>query len=390
MESNKPIRIAMVAGEISGDLLGADLIAALKKNYPDIEVYGIGGPRMIEQGFHSLFDMDRLSVMGLIEVLGRLRELLGIRRKLFNQLRADPPDVFLGIDAPDFNTDLELKLKAAGIRTMHYVSPTVWAWRSYRINKIRRAVDHMLVIFPFEMKYYEQNNIRATFVGHLATNDAPEQIDRIAVRRSLGLPEQGKLVAVLPGSRNSELSRHADLFALTLARVHKHFPGAVFAIPFVKPVFKQRFAAALKKYGHEGLPIHNFDGRSREVLLAADVALLASGTAALESAIMRTPMVVTYRMNALSMWLIRRFAHVKLYSMPNNLAGYELVPEYIQHEATAENLSDELCALLSNDERRLTISAELEKIYQQLRCNTGEIASKAIMEEVERARNHSA
>ena len=389
MESRKPIRIAMVAGEVSGDLLGADLIAALKKTSPDIEVYGIGGPRMIEQGFNSLFDMDRLSVLGLIEVLGRLRELLGIRRKLFNQLRAEPPDVFIGIDAPDFNTDLELKLKAAGIRTVHYVSPTIWAWRSYRINKIRRAVDHMLVIFPFEMKYYEQNKMRATFVGHPAANETPEHIDRLAARQTLGLPEQGRLLAVLPGSRNSELSRHADLFVQTLARVHQQLPNVVFAVPFVKPGFRQRFMTALKKFGLEDLPIHGFDGRSREVLSAADVALLASGTAALESAVTRTPMVVTYRMNALSMWLIRRFAHVKLYSMPNNLAGYELVPEYIQEQATAANLSSELCVLLTDDDRRAAITSELEKIYQQLRCNTGAVAAKAILEEIERARNRS-
>lgn len=390
MESNKPIRIAMVAGEVSGDLLGADLIRALKQRCDNIEVYGIGGPEMIAQGFHSVFDMERLSVMGLVEVVGRLWELLGIRRKLFNQFRADPPDVFVGIDAPDFNTDLELKLKAVGIRTVHYVSPTIWAWRSSRINKIRRAVDHMLVIFPFEMKYYEQNNMRATFVGHPAANETPERIDRLAVRRSLGLPEQGQLLAVLPGSRNSELSRHADLFVQTLARVHEQFPDVMFAVPFVKPGFKQRFMSVLKKSGIENLPIHEFDGRSREVLSAADVALLASGTAALESAVTRTPMVVTYRMNALSMWLIRHFAHVKLYSMPNNLAGYELVPEYIQEQATADNLSSELCALLADDDRRAAISTELEKIYQQLRCNTGKIASKAILEEVERARSRSA
>lgn len=381
MHESRPLRIAMVAGEVSGDLLGADLIRAFRNSGINVEFYGIGGKNMIAEGFHSLFDMDRLSVMGLVEVIGRLRELLGIRKKLVNILVSDPPDIFIGIDAPDFNTDLELKLKTTGIKTIHYVSPTLWAWRTNRINKIKRAVDHMLVLFPFEIDLYRQHDIKATFIGHPAANDTPEVIDRKQMRKQLGLPLDEHVVAVLPGSRNSELSRLTDLYIETMCIIHQQQPDTVFAIPFVKPEFRKKFMHALKEKGQENLPIYGFEGMSREVLSAADLALLASGTAALESAVMRTPMVVTYKMNPVSMWIIRRFAHVKLYSMPNNLAGYELVPEYIQEDATPENLSTELISLLNDSDRRTRVSAELDKIYQQLRCDSGKVAMKVILEE---------
>lgn len=389
MEGKKKLRIAMVAGEVSGDLLGADLLDAFINKGIDAEFYGIGGPKMIARGFNSLFDMDRLSVMGLVEVIGRLWELIGIRRTLARTLLNNPPDVFIGIDAPDFNTELELRLKKAGIPTVHYVSPTIWAWRTYRINKIKRAVDHMLVIFPFEMDFYAQHQIRATFVGHPAANETPEKIDRKEKRKLLGLPEDKLVLAVLPGSRGSELSRLSDLYVKTMERINSNFPDVVFAIPFVKPEFRTRFYLSLDECGCNELPVYSFDGCSRDVLAAADLALLASGTAALESAVMRTPMVVTYRMNAISMWLIRKFAHVKLYSMPNNLAGYELVPEYIQDDATVDNLFNELSNLLCDNNRRETIARELDKIYHQLRSNSGTLAMNAVMEEIRHASNNT-
>jgi len=377
----------MVAGEVSGDLLGADLIKALKLHHPDIEIYGIGGPRMIEQGFRSLYDMERLAVMGLVEVLGRLGELLKIRKTLRDQLISDPPDAFVGIDAPDFNTDLELKLKKAGIPTLHYVSPTVWAWRGYRIKKIRQAVDHMLVVFPFEMKFYEKQHMRATFVGHPAANETPEVIDKTGARKALALPIDKDVIALLPGSRGSELSRHAELFVDSVVRIHARYPDAVFALPFAKPQLRQAFLDAIGKREQQSLPIVYFDGRSREVLAAADVALLASGTAALEAALMRTPMVVTYRMNPLSAWLIKRFAHVKLFSMPNNLAGHELVPEFIQEKATADNLSSSVCRFLEDSARRQHVTRELSGIYTQLRCESGKLAAEAVLSEVRLSRD---
>ncbi|MBE9516031.1 MAG: lipid-A-disaccharide synthase [Proteobacteria bacterium] len=378
----------MVAGEVSGDLLGADLIAALKKKSPDVEVYGIGGSRMIAEGFRSLYDMERLSVMGFVEVLGRLKELLSIRKRLARQLINDPPDAFVGIDAPDFNAGLEKTLKKNGIPSLHYVSPTVWAWRAGRLKKLKMAIDHMLVMFPFEMEYYEKHNIRATFVGHPVANAIPEVIDKDDFRKQLGISHDGILVALLPGSRNSEMTRLADIFVQAAARILKRYPDAKFVIPFAKDGLKQRFDTALRNHNLEELPVYQFDGKSREVLAASDIALLASGTAALESAVIRTPMVVAYKMNSLTAWLIRKFAYVKLFSMPNNLAGYELVPEFMQSDATPENLSDAVCDLLNDSDRMHRIQAELAKIYHQLRCNSGDLAAEAVIDEVRCANNH--
>jgi lipid-A-disaccharide synthase len=379
MQSLPPVRIGVVAGEVSGDLLGAGLLKSLKQRIPDIQFEGIGGPEMIAQGCHSLFPMERLSVLGITEVLGRYSEISDIRRRLLKHFLSNPPDVFIGIDSSGFNLGLEQKLKQAGIPTVHYVSPQVWAWRGWRIRRIRRAVDHMLVLFPFEEKYYRARQVPVTFVGHPLADQIPDVPDRDAFRQKLKLPLDATIIALLPGSRTSELRAHADLFVRTASWLHARNKRLSFIAPLVNRETRVIFEEAIKRNDAWDLPMTRMFGHSRDAMAASDIVLLASGTAALEAALLKRPMVVTYKMSFFSNLLIKLFSQVKLYSMPNHLAGQALVPELLQGNAVPEKLGETIEYYLSNPARVKLICKEYQKIHDQLRRNADERAAEAVV-----------
>lgn len=367
-----------MAGEVSGDLLGAGLMQALKRRLPKISFEGIGGVEMQALGCRSLFPMEQLSIMGF-EAVGKYPQILRTRCKLVTHFLSDPPDLFIGIDVPDFNLGLEQKLKAAGILTVHYVSPTVWAWRGYRIRKIHKAVDHMLTLFPFEAKYYRQRRVPVTFVGHPLADHIDDKHDRGAIRRKLHLPQDKIVVALLPGSRMSELKRHADLFVQTALWLHRRNPEIHFAAPFVNLETKEVFENALNRRKAWYLPIKILIGDSRAAMAAADVVLLASGTATLEAALLKRLMVVTYKVSWLTYFLVRLFAHVNLYSLPNNLAGRKLVPEFMQGKAVPEKLGGAIEQYLLHPQKAKPILAALSGIRQSLRKNANERAAEAVL-----------
>lgn len=375
----QPLRIGIVAGEFSGDLLGAGLLAAITAREPSATFEGIGGSGMIAAGCRSLFPMEKLSVMGFTEVLARYRELRGIQKSIIAHFLRDPPDVFIGIDAPDFNLTIEQALRRAGIPTVHYVSPTVWAWRGYRIRQIRRAVDRMLALFPFEVDYYRAHGVGVTCVGHPMADEIPEHIDRHAARAQLGLAGTHPLVALLPGSRESELKAHAPLFVQTAQWLHRRHPEMQFAIPFVSDAMQEIFDAAVRAHDGGALPLHRLRGQARVCMAAADIVVLASGTAALEAMLLKRPMVVTYKVSYVSHLLIRWFSHVSLYSMPNNLAGYEIVPELMQDQATPERLGAAVEDFLRDPARRATIEEIFTRLHRDLRRDASVTAAAAVL-----------
>lgn len=372
------LRIGVVAGEVSGDLLGAGLLAALQQRFPDIECEGICGPEMIALGAHSLFPMDKLAVMGLVEVLDRYREIKGIRDQLIAHFVSRPPDVFIGIDAPDFNLGLERALRRVGIPTVQYVSPQVWAWRGYRIRTIRRAVDRMLVLFPFEEAYYRDRGVPVTFVGHPMADQIPLKVDRIAAQERLKLPKDRIILALLPGSRLTELKAHADLFVRTALWLHARNPQLHFVIPFVSRPTRLVFEEAIKHREAWDLPITRMFGHARDAMAAAEVVIAASGTATLEAALLKRPLVVTYRMARLSSWIIRAFSHVKHYALPNHLAGRAVVPELLQADATPEKLGAAVEEYLTNPQRTQDIVHTFDEIHRSLRANASESAADAV------------
>jgi lipid-A-disaccharide synthase len=371
------VRIGIVAGEVSGDMLGAGLMRALKKFLPGARFEGIGGPRMQAEGCRSLYPMEKLSIIGF-ESLGKYPEIREIRRRLCRRFLEEPPDVFIGVDAPDFNLGLERRLKSAGVLTVHYVSPTVWAWRGWRIRLIRRAVDHMLTLFPFEARYYRERRIPVTFVGHPLADQAKANPDRLAVRKRLRLPRDRTLVALLPGSRLNELRRHADLFVETALWLHRRHPDLHFVAPFVDAETLSVFRQSLHKYAAENLPLTLLPNHSRAAMAASDIVLLASGTATLEAALLGRLMVVTYKVSPLSYFLIRLFSRVSHYSLPNNLAGRELVPEYLQDRATPENLGRAVEYYLSHPGQARSVLQALDKMQRSLRRNADAGAAAAV------------
>lgn len=378
MAPAKPIRVGIVAGEVSGDFLGAGLMRALKKRLPGVRFTGIAGPRMQAEGCVSLFPMEALSLIGF-EAVGRYPVLARMRRRLAAHFLGQPPDVFIGIDAPDFNLGLERRLRAHGVRTVHYVSPTVWAWRGYRIRAIRRAVDRILTLFPFEQRYYRDHGVPVTFVGHPLADRFGGRPAAGAARRRFGLPRGGRVVALLPGSRTSELRRHASLFVRTARWLQRRHPDLYFVAPFASAETRALFEQALRREGAGDLPVALVDGHSREVLAACDLALLASGTAALEAALLGKPMVVTYRVSWPSYFLIRLFAHVRLYSLPNHLAGRELVPEFMQYNAVPEKLGRAIERYLTHPEEARIVSETLRTLGRGLRRNADERAAEAVV-----------
>ncbi|KZY61970.1 lipid-A-disaccharide synthase [Oleiphilus sp. HI0071] len=372
----RPIHIGIVVGEVSGDILGSGLMSEILKRHPNATFSGIGGPLMLEQGFETLFPMERLSVMGLFEVLGRIFELIGIRRALKRHFVEKRPDVFIGIDAPDFNIGLELQLRQAGIKTAHYVSPSVWAWRQKRVFKIARAVDLMLTLFPFEAKFYKQHRVSVRFVGHPLADLIPISSDRSKARANLGLTEAGPIVAILPGSRAGEISRIAESFFGAAEQIKNKSPNVRFVIPCVNANRRAQVLEILERF--PALEVELIDGRSREVMAASNVVLLASGTATLECMLMKRPMVVAYRLNKLTYWVMQRLIKTPYVALPNLLAGKELVPELLQDDATVSNISAAVLERLPVSMEK-SLQSDFSLLHESLKKNASSEAAEAVL-----------
>ncbi|BDB18111.1 lipid-A-disaccharide synthase [Pseudomonas sp. CYM-20-01] len=366
------LRIALVAGEASGDILGAGLMRALKAQHPAVEFIGVGGPLMQAEGLTSYFPMERLSVMGLVEVLGRLRELLARRKLLIQTLIEEKPDVFIGIDAPDFTLNIELKLRQAGIKTVHYVSPSVWAWRQKRVLKIREGCDLMLTLLPFEARFYEEKGVPVRFVGHTLADTIPLQADRAAARAELGLPD-GSLVALMPGSRGGEVGRLASVFFDAAERLQALKPGVRFVLPCASPQRRAQIETLLEG---RNLPLTLLDGQSHLALAACDAVLIASGTATLEALLYKRPMVVAYRLAPLTFWILKRMVKSPYISLPNLLAQRLLVPELLQDDATPEALAQTLLPLIDGGEEQ---TRGFDAIHRILRRDASNQAADAVL-----------
>jgi len=369
----------MVAGETSGDLLAAGLIEAIRERRPDATFEGIAGRRMQAAGCRAIYPADKLAVMGLVEVMGHLPELLLVRRRIRRYFLRQPPDVFIGIDAPDFNLGLERRLRAAGIPTVHYVSPTVWAWRANRVPRIRASVDHLLTLFPFEADFHDRHGIPATFVGHPLADLIPLETDPAAARSQLALPADGRLVALLPGSRRGEVQRLAGPFLEAAVRLHRVHRDLHFVAPMADPDLRALFEEVRRRVA-PSLPLTVLDGHSREAMSASDAVLLASGTATLEALLLHRPMVVAYKMAPVTAWLLLRMLKVSSVALPNLLAGEPLVTELVQGDATAERLADAVLALLDEPERGALLQERFRAIQHSLRRQASARAAEAVLE----------
>jgi lipid-A-disaccharide synthase len=334
---------------------------------------------MVAAGATALYPMEKLAVRGYVEVLRHYREIVGIRRQLKRYFLDNPPDIFIGIDAPDFNLGLETALKAAGIPTIHYASPSIWAWRGKRIHKIARAVSRILVLFPFEEQIYQKAGIAVTYVGHPLADMLPEEPDRSAARKQLKLPQQGRVVALLPGSRQSEVACMADLFVQTAQEVHARSPGTHFLVPLVTRETRKLFEAAVYRAEAHDLPLTVLFGHADDAMTAADAVLVASGTATLEAALLKRPMVITYKMPQLSWQLMHRRGYLPYVGLPNILAGRFVVPELLQHEATPQNLSQALLNLLDDKIVTQGLVAEFTRQHRALKQDTADKAARAIL-----------
>ena len=369
----------MVAGETSGDLLAALLLGGLKHRWPDLHASGIGGPQMAKRGFEAWWLSDKLAVRGYVEVLRHYREIVGIREQLKSRLLASPPDVFIGVDAPDFNLDLEAALKAHGIKTVHFVCPSIWAWRADRVEKIRRSVDHVLCIFPFEVALLAKHGIAATYVGHPLASVIPMQPDRVAARTTLGLNALDTVVAILPGSRQSEIQYLAERFFRAAAQINRARPATKFIVPAV-PALKGLIERIAAQVGVSNLRI--LDGQSHFALAACDVTLIASGTATLEAALFKRPMVIAYNMNWLSWRIMQRQQLQPWVGLPNILCEEFLVPELLQSAATPQALADATLAWLDTQAREPAKIQALEqrftRLHTELQRNTSDLATDAI------------
>lgn len=375
MQGRAP-RLAMVAGEASGDLLAGLLLGGLRTRWPALHTAGIGGPRMAAQGFDAWWPHDALAVRGYVEVLRHYREIASIRRQLGDRLLRERPDAFIGVDAPDFNLGLEARLKAGGIKAIHFVSPSVWAWRGHRVQKMREAVDHVLCLFPFEPALYAQHGIAATYVGHPLADAIPLEVPRAASRAALGMGLGDELVAILPGSRRSEIEYIAARLLAAASEMQRQRPALRFALPvapglrgLVEPLVN-RHAAALR--------LQLLDGRSHEALAACDVALVASGTATLEAALFKRPMVIAYNMHWLSWQLMKRMKYQPWVGLPNILLRDFAVPELLQGEATPSKLAAAALAWLDDSPRREQLVQRFDVLHRQLRCDTAQAATDAI------------
>src|SRR6185295_17613226 len=377
--SGRRIRVALMAGEASGDLLGAHLLAALKERLPGLESFGIGGPRMQSMGMQSWYPMEWFAVRGYVEVIRSLPKLLRVRREFKRRLLADPPDLFVGIDAPDFNLGLEMALRARGIATVQYVSPAIWGWRGERIHKIKRAVSKVLALFPFEPAIYERAGVPVAYVGHPLADEFPEYPDRNAAREQMRISPTQTVVAVLPGSRQSEVREMSELFIATAGLVSEQIPNVLFLVPLVSRETRNIFEEAIYRRQAEALPITILFGHAHMAMTAADAVLVASGTATLEAALLKRPMVISYKMPRVSAWIMRRKAHLPYAGLPNILAGEFVVPELLQEDATAENLAQALCNQLEDKEVRKRLENKFLAIHRSLKQDTARLAVEAIL-----------
>ena len=371
--------VGIVAGEPSGDQLGAHLMRALLARRPGLRFVGIGGPKMEAAGCEVLFPMEKLAVRGYVEVIRHYWEIVGIRRQLRDHFLRNPPAAFIGVDAPDFNLGLELDLRRAGIPTVQYVAPAVWAWRRERVQTVKHAVSTLLTLYPFEARLFEKAGVSVRYVGHPLA-DLLEELPPIeAVREELRISPDIPVVAMLPGSRVSELENMAELFVRTAVKLNEHVPGIRFLVPFATRETRLLFEAAIAKVMPEELNLTMMTGHSLEAMAAADVVLVASGTATLEAALLKRPMVITYKVSRLSYWLLRRRAYQPFLGLPNILAGEEIVPELIQDAATPDTLAQALLMLLQDEDVRVRLEARFEAIRRALRQDTAEKAATAIM-----------
>jgi lipid-A-disaccharide synthase len=371
--------IGIVAGEASGDLLGSHLIAALKAARPGVKFVGIGGPRMQSAGMEILFPMEKLAVRGYVEVLRHYAEIVGIRRKLRAHFLANRPDLFIAVDAPDFNLDLELALKQRGIPTIHYVSPSIWAWRGERIHKIKRAVSHMLALFPHEPGIYQQAGVPVDFVGHPLADIIPIRPKRAEMRETMRIPLKAKVFAFLPGSRQSEVKQLAHTYVETAKLILKKLPDARFLVPLATRETRMIFQQVLFDHDAQELPLTMLFGHAQDAMIAADTVLVASGTATLEAALLKRPMVITYRMPAFTWWLMKRKSYQPYFGLPNILCERFVVPELMQEDATPENLAQALLNLVNDDKAVTQLEQVFTELHLTLRQNTAQKAAAAIL-----------
>ncbi|MBG6247190.1 MULTISPECIES: lipid-A-disaccharide synthase [Symbiopectobacterium] len=385
--STRPLVIGIVAGETSGDILGAGLIRALKSQMPDARFVGVAGPCMQEAGCETWYEMEELAVMGIVEVLGRLPRLLSIRRDLTQRFTELAPDVFVGIDAPDFNITLEGRLKVRGIRTIHYVSPSVWAWRQKRVFKIGRTTDLVLAFLPFEKAFYDKFNVPCRFIGHTMADAMPLQPDKLAARAHLGIAPERHYLALLPGSRGAEVEMLSADFLRSAQLLRQRYPDLAVLVPLVNAKRREQFERIKQETASE-LDVHMLDGQAREAMIASDAALLASGTAALECMMAKCPMVVGYRMKPFTFWLAKRLVKTPWVSLPNLLAGRELVKELLQEECTPDKLAAALLPWLEGGEDVKQLHETFLALHQQIRCDADTQAAQAVMELARGEVNH--
>lgn len=379
------LTVGIVAGEASGDLLGAALIDALRARRPDLQCFGVAGPRMIEAGCESLASADSLAVMGLFEVVAHLPRILDLRRRVTAEFLGRRPDVFIGVDAAEFNLSLAPALHAAGIRTVQYVSPQVWAWRPGRVRRMARVLDLVLCLLPFEPRCYEQHGLAATFVGHPLADRVPMAPDRDAARAALGLPERDPVLAVLPGSRAGEIARLGVPFARTLRRLASERPTLRFVAPMARPALAREFGALLERHA-PGVAVTLLDGQAQTALIAADAALVASGTATLEALLCKRPMVVAYRVGAATAGVLRLFRLLKapFIAQPNLLAGRRVVEEFVQGQVEPETLAAAIGRALDDGAARAALQALFAELHATLRQGASDRAAEAVLALVER------
>jgi lipid-A-disaccharide synthase len=375
----EPVTIGIVAGEASGDQLGAHLIRSLRAQLPDVRFTGIGGARMQAEGMEVLFPLEKLAVRGYVEVLRHYFEIVSIRRRLTAHFLKHRPALFVGVDAPDFNLGLETKLKAAGIPTIHYVSPQIWAWRGHRIHSIKRAVDRMLVVFPFEQEVYERAGVPVTYVGHPLAEILAPTPDRRPMREQLRLPAAARVIAMLPGSRDSEVEHLAGLFIETASRIAAAAPETHFLVPLVSRRTRELFEAALYSRPSEELNLTVLFGHAHDAMTAADIVLAASGTATLEAALIGRPVVIAYRMPRVSWWLLKRRRYQPYVGLPNVVAGEFVAPEFLQDEATPDNLAQAALNLLFDNTVRARLEARFAAMADALRQDSGGRIASALI-----------
>lgn len=377
-DQQQPIlTIAIVAGETSGDILGAGLIRALRDRYPNIRFVGIAGPKMQAEGCEAWYQMDELAVMGIVEVLGKLRRILAIRKDITQRIKALKPDLFIGIDAPDFNLSLEGKLKQAGIKTIHYVSPSVWAWKQKRVFKIKRNTDLILTFLPFEKAFYDKYDVPCRFIGHKMADDVALFPDQNNMREKLGIPPGQRVLSLLPGSRHAEVTLLSAPFLQAAQLVSQSITNLHIVVPLANSKRRQEFEQIKAQVAPE-LNVQLLDGHAREAMMASDAAILASGTVALECMLAKCPMVVGYKMKPFTFWLAKKLVKTPYVSLPNILAGKQIVPELLQDDCTPVNIANHITTLLTSDNSSL--KETFLALHQQIRCQADEQAAKAVLD----------